>query len=78
MSTSDPGAKYTPRLGVFERPDRVLRNTPKDVAVKGTACCSFLSYDLLIEGLARQWVACSEGHSPSSSKTVKRSPTGFF
>jgi hypothetical protein len=26
----------------------------------------FLSYDLLIEGQARQWVACSEGHSPES------------
>jgi hypothetical protein len=31
----------------------------------------FLSYDLLIEGLARQWVACSEGHSPESRRTCR-------
>jgi hypothetical protein len=31
----------------------------------------FLSYDLLIEGLARQWVACSEGHSPKSRRTCR-------
>jgi hypothetical protein len=31
----------------------------------------FLSYDLLIEGLARQWVAYSEGHSPESRRTCR-------
>jgi hypothetical protein len=30
-----------------------------------------LIYDLLIEGLARQWVACSEGHSPESRRTCR-------
>jgi hypothetical protein len=31
----------------------------------------FLRYDLLIEGQARQWVACSEGHSPESRRTCR-------
>jgi hypothetical protein len=28
-------------------------------------------YDLLIEGLARQWVACSEEHSPESRRSCR-------